>query len=443
MAHARVFRLVPVENQVTSFEEAFGEYSEVRGISKRRKKRKESRLELRKEKQEARQDRRTRRQEARSERSGLRQERRTNRAEAHHHRKQIRHGKDVAPESALEPGLDTATPQEMGGAGEMPEQPQAESTQTYGDETQSGGYADQGYAPEGAQGGQGSSSGQYGGQDGYNYGPEEGAPYTAEDNTPVESGGQGGYYGDENSAPYDESQDQSTDESTDQQGEGMYDENGDYVGEGSGYLSDYDASGDNFDGRGIDPSLQSTVDKLMWNAECVKRLETKRKSHPNQAQAISKKILDHKKRYNELKSHLDDYSNCYGDYSSADGLEPKRRQMMVKKAWGISQAKLKNAGKRPHHKSHGLADDVVPVASDLHPHFSHNRIVVPNQAKSYATGTGLNGLDLQEDFDAPNVREVFIGADGSKTGVSWGALIVGVGLGVAAVWAIRKYKLLK
>lgn len=432
MATARVITLVPASTPAVSFEEAFGEYSEARGKGRERRKqrreerkeRKLERIEDRKDVRQARtaardevksdrQDRRISRRERRkagrqairTEQSQARQERRTGRQVARQDRRTMRKGarldrramgkptdEGYAPNETLEQGLDTATPNEMGGYAEQSYEPQAESQETYGDETQGGGYSEPQYG---------------GGEGGYDYGPEENAPYEDE------------YYEEPES------------------GEGVYDEEGDYVGEESGYLADYDA-GNNF--SGIDPEIQSTVDKLAWNAECVKRLESKRKQYPNKSQSISKKIIEHKKRFNELKSNLDDFSNCYGDYSSADGLEPKRRQLMIKKAWRVSQGKIKNGGRPMMQRP---ADDVVPVASDLNPSFAPNRIVVPGQAKSYATGTGLNGLDLQDDFDAPNVREVFIGADGSKSGISWGSVIVGVGLGVAAVWAIKKYKLLK
>jgi hypothetical protein len=461
MAAARVITLVPVENQAVTFEEAFGEYSEARGRGrerrkKRREERKEAKLERiagRKEVKQARiaardevkgdrQERRILRRERRkagrqairgqqmgarqarrTERQAIRAERRGARTEARLGRRGMR--RDFRDQRDMEQGLDVETPEVTNGVGfEEQGYSEPETTQTYGDETQgtydqSGNYGDQGYGEPSYGGGQG----------GYDYGDEEGAPYTEEDYYQPETGGEGGYYeGDE--GVY------SDDTFGPEYGEGVYNEEGDYVGEESGYLADYD-TGENFDGKPIDvdPQIQDAVDKLAWNAECVRRLEQKRKLMPNKAQAISKKMLEHKKRFNELKSSLDDYSN-------ADGGDMPRRKMMVKRAWMISKGKIKNAGRkkpmliRP-------ADDVIPVAADLKPSFSPNRIVVPNQQKSYATGTGLTGLDLQDDFDAPDVREIYLGADGSKSGIVWSSVVLGVGLGVAAVWAINKYKLLK
>jgi len=472
---ARVFQLVPAQNEVATFEEAFGEYSEARGRGrerrkKRREERKERKLERIADRQEVkqariaardevkedrqerrigrRQKRKSARQAIRTEQAEARQARRTGRLESREGRRMMRtegrmarkavrrpQDEELPVESGvLEQGLDEGTPQEMGGYGEQDYAPQGESSQTYNDETQ--GYSDQGYDQGYDQGGYdqggysdqsqggGYSEPQYGGgEGGYDYGPEESAPYEDE------------YYNEE---PYGDGY---YEEPT---SEGEYNEEGNYVGDESGYLADYD-TGENFEGKpvDVDPEIQSAVDKLAWNAECVRRLEKKRKLNPNQAQAISQKILAHKKRYNELKSSLDDYSECCGDYSSADGLEPKRRKIMVKRAWKISQGKIKNAGRPMKPMVNRPADDVVPVAADLKPSFSPNRIVVPGEMKSSYSGTGLNGLDLQNDFDAPDVREVFLGADGSKSGISWGSVLVGVGVGVAAVWAINKYKLLK
>lgn len=458
MATPRVITLVPIDSPAVSFEEAFGEYSEIRGRgAERRKKRQEARQERKADRQEARQERRattgrkarksrrqSARQERRASRQGARQERRMRRLDLRENRQGARQERrtmrtqgriDRRFNRDLEQGLDVETPSVYTGeALDQISQQIPKTTQTYYDETQGvydqSGYGNQGYT-------QPSSVGY---NQGYDYGPEQGAPYTEEDYYQPESGGQGSYYGSEQGSEdepiYNDQQDYYGDETGFESESGVYNEEGDYVGEGDDTLLEYDASGENFDGKGIDPEIQDVVDKLAWNAECVKRLEQKRKSTPNKAQAISKRIIDHKKRFNELKSSLDDYSN-------AEGCDMPTRKKMVKRAWSISQQKIKKAG-RPKAQIVRPADDVVPVAADLKPTFSPNRIVVPSQVKSSVTGnTGLTGIDLQDDFDAPRVREVFIGADGSKSGLSFGSVAIGVALGVAAVWAIKKYNLLK
>lgn len=459
---ARIVTLGPVSNTPVTFEEAFGEYSNAQGKGRaKRKKRKLERIENRREvkearteardevkggRQEARISRRERRksgrqairteqsqarQGRRTGRQAERQVRRTTRTEGRLGRKELRRG---TPEN-LDQGLDTATPQEMGGAGDSTAYTQPETSQTYADETQGQGSTS---SPEGGyEGGYESDVPQGGGSQGggYDAGPEEGAPY--EDEEGATYGGEQGYYGDDQEEP--------------ESGEGVYDEQGDYIGDESGYLNDYQASDDfNFDGImgaedrfnemtgpksiNVDSDVQDIANKLAWNQELVKRLEDKRKSNPNMAQGISRQIIMRKKRMKDLRQELDDFSNCCGEWSNADGTPETcaMRKQMVGHAWGIAKRNRARKGKPV---------DVVRVKKSLDPKFSKNKIVIPRT--SNAEGTGLNGLDLIDDFDAPRVREIYLGADGSKSGISWGSVIIGAAVGVAAIWAIRKYKLLK
>lgn len=437
---ARIVTLGPVSNTSVTFEEAFGEYSEARGKGReRRKKRKLERIENRREvkqarteardevkgdRQDARISRRERRksgrqairteqsqarQGRRTGRQAERQVRRTTRTEGRLGRKELRRG---TPED-LDQGLDTATPEEMGGAGESTAYTQPETSQTYADETQG---QDSISTPEGGyEGGYESESSQGGYQGGgYDAGPEEGAPYEDE------------YY-----------------EEEPETGEGVYDEEGDYIGDESGYLNDYQASDDfNFDGVmgaedrfnemtgpqsiNVDSDVQDIANKLAWNQELVKRLEDKRKVNPNRAQGISRQIIMRKKRMKDLKNELDDFSNADGTPEIC-----AMRKQMVGRAWGIAKRNRLRKGQ----------PDVVRVQKSLKPKFSKDKIVIPRT--SNAEGTGLNGLDLIDDFDAPRIREIYLGADGSKSGISWGSVIIGAAVGVAAIWAIRKYKLLK
>lgn len=442
---ARIVTLGPVSNTSVTFEEAFGEYSEARGKGReRRKKRKLERIENRREVKQARTEARdevkgdrqdariSRRQRRKSGRQAIRTEqsqarqgrrtgrqaerqvRRTTRTEGRLGRKELRRG---TPED-LDQGLDTATPQEMGGAGESTAYTQPETDQLYNDETQGqdsistpeGGY-EGGYESESSQGGY-QGGGYQGG--GYDAGPEEGAPFDEE------------YY-----------------EEEPETGEGVYDEEGDYIGDESGYLNDYQASDDfNFDGVmgaedrfnemtgpqsiNVDSDVQDIANKLAWNQELVKRLEDKRKVNPNRAQGISRQIIMRKKRMKDLQNELDDFSNADGTPEIC-----AMRKQMVGRAWGIAKRNRLRKGQ----------PDVVRVQKSLKPKFSKDKIVIPRT--SNAEGTGLNGLDLIDDFDAPRVREIYLGADGSKSGISWGSVVIGAAVGVAAIWAIRKYKLLK
>ena len=447
---ATIVTLGPASDGPITFEEAFGEYSEARGKGReRRKKRKlervenrrevkqartEARGEVKGERQEARVSRRAKRKTGRQDirtgqsearqgrrtgRQAVRQVRRTTRTEGRIGRKTLR--KDKAED--LEQGLDTVTPREMGGAGESESYTQPETSQTYADETQGQGSIS---SPEGGYEGGYESDVPQGGssQGGYDAGPEEEAPY--EDGSYED-----GSYEDESYEEEPES------------GEGVYDEEGDYIGDESGYLNDYQASDDfNFDGvigaedrfnemtgpKGVnvDSNIQDLANKLAWNQELVKRLEDKRKVNPNMAQGISRQVIMRKKRMKEIKSQLDDFSNADGTPEICT-----MRKQMIGQAWGIAKRNRQRKGQ----------PDVVRVQKSLKPKFSKDKIVVPRT--SNAEGTGLNGLDLVDDFDAPGVREIYLGADGSKKGISLGSVVIGVAVGVAVIWAIRKYKLIK
>ena len=176
----------------------------------------------------------------------------------------------------------------------------------------------------------------------------------------------------------------------------------------------------------VDSDVQDIANKLAWNQELVKRLEDKRKVNPNRAQGISRQIIMRKKRMKDLQNELDDFSNADGTPEVC-----AMRKQMIGRAWGIAKRNRLRKGQ----------PDVVRVQKSLDPKFSKNKIVVPRT--SNAEGTGLNGLDLIDDFDAPRVREIYLGADGSKSGISLGSVIIGAAIGIGAIWAIKKYNLLK
>ena len=238
--------------------------------------------------------------------------------------------------------------------------------------------------------------------------------------------------------------------------EGYYegeDTGGDY-GEESGYLQDYGASDDyGFDGvmgaedrfsemsdssKGkqvnVDSRVQDITDKMAWNQELITRLEAKRAANPSQAQGISRQIVMRKQRMKELQENLDAFSNAWGEYSCADGgseMELKRRSAQVIHAKRRSQQKRQMARR----------GQATRVKAGLNPSFGPNRIVVPGGKSSF---TGINGLDLMNDFDAPRVREIKLGADGSQSsskGLGWGAVIGAVAVGAILFWAVEKYKI--
>ena len=424
----RVIKLGPVNsaNEAYSFEDAFGEYSEARGEGRaKRKQRKLERIQNRREVKAARQEARGEKQQARignrAARQASRQEKRTVNAELRQQRRSMRKSyrderkgkKDEA--GAQEQGLDTGVTSDMGNVnGGAPEgQPSSGGGQ---------GGQDQGYGDTGAQ--------DQGGQD-QGYGD---APTGAADDS-------GSY--DANYGSAEESYDYGDEDTSGDEGD--YSDEGDYTG-GGDYLDDYNDTEAPFDGvmgaedrysefdsSDIDPEIQDTVNKLVWNKELVNRLENERnRVGGDRKQGLSRQIIARKKRINELQSGLDGYCNADGDFYNADGKRiANNRKAQVGRAYGLANKAMITRGKAK----------VTPVARGLNANISPNRIVVPASA---ATGTGINGLDLQADFDAPNAREIKLGADGSgSSSISWKSVAIGVAVGALAIWAVRKYKLIK
>jgi hypothetical protein len=114
-------------------------------------------------------------------------------------------------------------------------------------------------------------------------------------------------------------------------------------------------------------------------------------------------------------------------------------------------------------RSHG--GDTTPVDVDLKPEIMSNRIIVPAEESSSATG--IIGLDEAGDYDARELDiqlgadgsgdldmrqpfslaegDFYYGGDGTKStrSINWTGVVLGIGAGALAIWAIRKYKLLK
>lgn len=430
--NVRIIRLGSVDSpsKAYSFEEAFGEYSEARGRGRaRRKKRKLERIanrsEVRLARQAARQDLQQGRIQKRAEAQAARQAKRTAALEMRAERKGLRKLRRVERQAigqeeelaAQDQGLDTGAAAETA----VPEATASDYDTT--NVSQETGYADE-TSYDSNQGGQAQGAYEPQNQGGYD------ANYTSAE-TPLD-------YGNEDIYP------ESVGSQDEYAEEGNYSEQGDYIG-GGDYLGEYNDTDMPFDGvmgaedrfsefsdSDIDPTIQDTVNKLVWNKELIKRLENKRNAvGGNSKQGFSKQIIARKKRLNELQSQLDGYCNVEGDYFNADGkIVAGKRRSDVARAYGIAMRKRKRM----------MSPNFTPVAKDLNAQIAPNRIVVP----STSGFTGLNGLDLQNDFDAPEVRDIMLGVDGSTSSkISWKSVALGLAVGVAAIYVARKYKWIK
>lgn len=443
MGEVRIVKLGPVHNgtEAVTFEDAFGagvggySYADGEGRAKR-KKRKLERIENRREVQGARREARAERiadrtelQTARKSKRLTKREmgtesrlaRRTGRAENRAHRRELKH-----PQPA---GLDQTVPQEMNdGAPTTAPAPGTNSNIDPGLPVQSNDGYDQGGQDQGYN--EGGISGNQTGQGNY-YGDE--TQY------------QGPEYGAENDSQDIPSADPELDDAYEQ---GYIDAQEDFDNE--------EVSVDNFDGVmgaedrynemqdkndiSVNPAVQDLADKCIWNEKLIEALKMQRKNATGNPQEISKTILVRAKRLKDLNNELIDYANCCGNYSNADGSPEtvnsrKREVMMARK-----RAHMKAIKK--HNHPHG--GDTTPVNAELNPIIEKNRIVVPAESTSNANGTGINGLDNIDDYDAPTIREFYLGADGSFTkGIDLGSIAVGVLLAVGFIALNKQYKWIK
>lgn len=431
-----IVKLGPKSNasEVASFDQAFGnynltesemgvdgEYSEARGRGRSR--RQKRRLDRKKKRQE----RKTTKIKMRGERRALRQESRAAQQEARQQRKDVRKKRKTARK-------------EMG----APEEGAFEEDLIETGTESEGGYADSGYE-EGPE------------DTGYQGGEGEGESETTEDSD-IE-------------AAYDEEGDD----------EGYYDE---------GYYDEEGTEGDDsgFDGvmgaedRFSDFNDESTVQvsppvgdlakKIEWNKELVSRLRIKRAialGKDGDVDPIDIEINNRLLRIAELEAVMGKYSRFEGEFSMANGLftefsnaegkksipAAKKRQRAQEIRKARKQARIERIATRKNNKnakrlenrknkvlSRGYAGDVTPVESELNPEFSKQRIVIP--AEEIGSFTGINALDNKNDYDSPRTRVVELksNADGTKTGVNWKGIAIGVGVAAVAIWAIRKYKVL-
>ena len=427
----------------SSFEEAFGEYSELRGRGRNR--RQARRLDRKKKRQERRMtrisnrgERKRARQAIRGEQQQARQTRKDVRAQRAAARRDIRQGPEVEmdetmlmetdngymPEQPLAPQYDS----EYDTGAPLPSDDTTYAPQDSGYEPQGGGYEPQGggYEPQGGgyepQGGGGG------------YMPEEeewgGTPPWMEE----------GYGEDEEivdtpSGVYQEDND-------DDYGAGEGTNEGDWGFDGiMGAEDRFSELADNSKVK-ITPKVAELARKIEWNKELISRLRVKKaeiegsNGNPND---VNKQIAIRTQRIMDLETQLQRYAQFEGEYSEAEGVRVSKPMYMKRKKEVMVARNMANRERRNLRK--GVKG--TPVAKGLNPEFEPQRIVIPARTASVTGQTGLTSLDLQDDYDAPDTRTVELSssAEGNKKKkINWVGIGIGVGVAAVAIWALRKYK---
>ena len=502
MEHARIIRLgdtVGTSNtpRVATFEEAFGEYSELFGkkARARREKRRDARTARKVKKQERKTERKLARQKRKDDVRKAKQERRSNRKQRRQQMRIDRRKQRKAARQAMRAEQQAAR---MARRMERKRQKQdrkdlmadrdmerelrmaegQEQLEAYGvDEgALDGGYDDGGYDDGGYDDG-GYDDGGYddGGYDdgGYDDGGYDDGGYDAYDP----------YGDDEGYNPYADTGSQGGGGSYG--GGGGYDDYDDYEDYGSGdynYEDDYgwgeedfgdDFGGWNFDGEaGLvegdneQDEAQKIADKIEWNKKLISTMSNNGKG--------TKAINDRSDRITALKCQMRDYVCFDGDYFDeyeeedfvgADGKRRKigmkrsilRRMKKARRAKGLAKRKAGFAPKRMAKMAarRGMAKRPTMVKRGIGAEIQNNRIVIPATSGAdgtfvqleddyydNATGTGVTALDANADYGY-TPTEVMLGADGSKSGMSKAALAgVGVVVGIGAIMLLSKTKVI-
>ncbi len=451
MGNPRIIKLdMPLTVTTSTFGEAFGEYSELKGRGRAR------RAARKADRQEKRQTKRMTRISNRAERKGARQDMRAAQQEARQMRKDTRKSRKVARD-------------EMGAENE-------EAPESAGDEEQG-----QPTEQEGAGEGEYETT-----QDSDYQEPEEQNPSEDE-----ESGFNGEYYDNFDA-------EMSSADGIDYDNLGSSEDI--YALQDDDFYSfvDESSSADGFQSRTVRKRIgkgtKEVAMKSEWNKEMVSRLERKVAAIDNQLSEgttpereqmlgikrakLVEAITLHKDRAVSFDGLMNDYVNAEGDYSGIDGESSDadgeyesadgeyenaigkktktRAKKMPKKSGKKKRSAEVKAAKREARKSRTKSriaskrkqspikvSQTTKVSKSLNPEFGKDYIVIPEKEinASSAEGTGLIALDDISDFDAPTENEYSLASGNPLKNVNWKGVLIGVAIAGLAIYGAKKAKL--
>jgi len=250
----------------------------------------------------------------------------------------------------------------------------------------------------------------------------------------------------------------------------------DFGDEYDSYLNDEPENDFNFDGNvqnsdeifdveqasqiiNIPEAITVTADCIEWNKELYSRLDGKKKemlANDKNAKANVKPydeaMQKASNRIAELEDYLNGWADCKYNYTSSNQFEAfptmdtdysnAEGQMKMEKVKRGRSKRVKRAKELARKKR----DQVTTVKAKLNPIIKSNEIVVPASSfEGIPKGTGLIGLDDNNDYDAPDELDIELSsnASGSPKKINTNAILLGVGIALVGIWAINKYKLIK
>ena len=437
-----------VAPQMATFEEAFGEYSNLKGKGRakraaKRTDRREAKVARKTEKfatkdaikrgkVETRQNRRSDRKAGRVElRQGRRADRKQGRQDIRANQQASRMARRMERTDQRQSRKDEKTQRELDR--ELAAQDQLAPEENYYNEAEQG----EGVGEYGSEGGGVYEDGGYAQDGNYDDGGYDDAGY--------DDGGydDGGY----DDAGYDDAgyDDAGYDDAgyDDGYGDDVYNYDEDYGDDG--YYDSFDTS--MFEGESDMDSVikpaQEIADKIEWNRKFISKLGQARNNSVN-PETIDNEIVKRNERVEELKSCMDNYCCFEGDYendfSSADGRNtPSPRQIRSRmKIASVAKMRAKRkAGTQPKQKT--------VVSKRLDPTITGGRIVIP-AAMSGIDGlpenTGMIATDDYDDYGYGTQLDIQLGADGSKSKIPMKNILIGVAVGAIVIFALKKYKVI-
>jgi len=470
--------------QMASFEEAFGEYSNLGGKGRarrakrkakrtaRRTDRRQAKVTKKKEKfatkdaikrakietrQQRRSDKKTDRQDARIQRRSSRKEQRNtlkaNQQAARMARKLDRQEKrnlakmERAEQRQSRKDLKTEREAER----ELQAQQDRQNLDEGYDEVgyDDGGYDDGGYDDGGYDDG-GYDDGGYddGGYDdgGYDDGGYDDGGYDdgGYDDGSYEEAGVYDEYEDYGDGDYNYDEDYGDDGYYDSWGTSMFDGEENVEFEDDSYNDDFSNENQSNMDAMVKPA-QELADKIEWNRKFIDKLkDSKLNSKPNTIE-IDKQIVLRDGRIKELKCKVRDYVCFCGDYksdfSSANGRQSPSARQIRKRMKLASIAKMRAKRKAGFLKRRR---NKTVVSASLNPTITSNQIRIPSSGiDGLPSNTGLIATDDINDYGYGGALDVHLGADGSTSKISAKNVLIGIGIAAITIYGLKKANVFK
>ena len=450
--------------QMASFEEAFGEYSNLGGKGRarrakrkakrtaRRTDRRQAKVTKKKEKfatkdaikrakietrQQRRSDKKTDRQDARIQRRSSRKEQRNtlkaNQQAARMARKLDRQEKrnlakmERAEQRQSRKDLKTEREAER----ELQAQQDRQNLDEGYDEVgyDDGGYDDGGYDDGGYDDG------------GYDDGGYDDGGY---DDGSYEEAGVYDEYEDYGDGDYNYDEDYGDDGYYDSWGTSMFDGEENVEFEDDSYNDDFSNENQSNMDAMVKPA-QELADKIEWNRKFIDKLkDSKLNSKPNTIE-IDKQIVLRDGRIKELKCKVRDYVCFCGDYksdfSSANGRQSPSARQIRKRMKLASIAKMRAKRKAGFLKRRR---NKTVVSASLNPTITSNQIRIPSSGiDGLPSNTGLIATDDINDYGYGGALDVHLGADGSTSKISAKNVLIGIGIAAITIYGLKKANVFK